>query len=146
MTKRIGFSFPSLAELLKVIFHFNEFCLYPDWFLLFLCCLSKYHQKIKSNLHHTRGITNEWRGPSPRQSAGTTQKRRSCGDSASDLTSPRIEAQISRTDCVRLGLATKLISRQPEIIIKILFSWEEVRSRREITTEELILSTNILSF
>ena len=71
--------------------------------------------QIKSSLY-SRYYTkeyNEWRGPSPRRSAWATQLRRNVATVASrwqhcaDLTGPGIEAQISRTESVRVTTELK---------------------------------------
>ena len=67
--------------------------------------------KSKSSLYsrHFAEACNEWRGPSLRLSAWTTQQRTNVATVASrwrhcaDLTGPGIEPQISSTDSVRLA-------------------------------------------
>ena len=75
-------------------------------------------QKIKSNVHYTRGITPKrvtsggahlcGLAPGLHSSEETSQRWRAVGDTVADLTGPRIEPQTSRSESVRL--ATELTS------------------------------------
>ena len=77
----------------------------------------KMKKSIKSLLHspYYAEVCNDWRGPSPRLNAWTTQLQTNVATVASrwrhcdNLTDPGIEAQTSRTDSVRLS--TELTSR-----------------------------------